>query len=161
MNDALDAAMAVMEAAFDPIYGEAWTRRQLGDTLLLPGTRLLLADPSGGEPADGAPTVGFALTRQVLDEEELLLLAVHPEWRRRRIGARLLARVIAGAQTRGVTRLFLEMRDGNPALALYADTGFTQSGRRSNYYRRGSTGPFDAITCSLALQTVYSSDRHK
>ncbi|WP_347301948.1 GNAT family N-acetyltransferase [Croceibacterium sp. TMG7-5b_MA50] len=151
MTDALDAAMAVMEAAFDPAFGEAWTRRQLGDTLLLPGTGLLLAGADGEEPADGETVAGFALTRQILDEEELLLLAVHPDWRRCGIGASLLQRVITAARARGVARLFLEMRDGNPAMHLYADTGFQQSGRRRDYYRRGISGPFDAITCDLAL----------
>ena len=42
-----------MEAAFDPAYGEAWTRRQVGDALVLPNTHYLLCGPDGAEPGDG------------------------------------------------------------------------------------------------------------
>ena len=43
MTDDLDRIMAVMEAAFDPAFGEAWTRRQVGDARVLPNTHYLLA----------------------------------------------------------------------------------------------------------------------
>ena len=158
MTDDLDAIMAVMNAAFDPAFGEAWTRRQVEDTLLLPGTACLLAGPDGEPPAPDGPVAGFALTRCVLDEEELLLLAVEPRWHRRGIGRRLLQRVIADADTRGIARLFLEMRDGNDAAHLYAAAGFAQVGRRTGYYRRGSGGPFDAITCAMSIPRLASSN---
>ncbi|MEO0057507.1 MAG: hypothetical protein RIT17_960, partial [Pseudomonadota bacterium] len=32
----IDRIMAVMEAAFDPAYGEAWNRRQVADALSMP-----------------------------------------------------------------------------------------------------------------------------
>jgi ribosomal-protein-alanine N-acetyltransferase len=144
--DDLDRIMAVMQAAFDPAYGEAWTRRQVGDALLLPGTHYTLAQRDGGEPGEGEPAVGFALSRSVLDEEELLLLAVDPGHRGRGIGTALLQRFIESAQARGSVRLFLEMRDGNPAEALYRRAGFEPIGRRRNYYRSGAKGPLDAIT---------------
>ena len=154
MTDDLDAVMAVMNAAFDPAFGEAWTRRQVEDTMLLPGTSCMLAGPAGGPPAAEEPVAGFALTRCVLDEEELLLLAVDPRWRRRGVGRALLDRVIADARGRAIARLFLEMRDGNDAARLYAGAGFAQVGRRAGYYRRGSGGPFDAITCAMSIQPV-------
>lgn len=158
MTDDLDAVMAVMNAAFDPAFGEAWTRRQVEDMLLLPGTACMLAGSTGGQPAPGEPVAGFALTRCVLDEEELLLLAVDPARRRRGIGGRLLQRVIADARERGIGRLFLEMRDGNDAARLYAAAGFAQVGRRPAYYRRGSGGPFDAITCAMSVHSTDPSD---
>ena len=34
-DDDIDRLMAIMQAAFDPAYGEAWTRRQVEDALLL------------------------------------------------------------------------------------------------------------------------------
>ena len=146
MTDDIDRIMAVMEAAFDPAYGEAWTRRQVGDALLLPNTRYLLAGPGGCDPALSEPATGFVMSRGALDEEELLLIAVHPDHRRRGIGAALLARFIADAETRGRTRLFLEMREGNPAEELYRRAGFEPVGRRRNYYRGATRGPVDAIT---------------
>jgi hypothetical protein len=81
--DDLDRIMAVMQAAFDPAFGEAWNRRQVGDALALPGTHYILAGTDGGEPAEGVAAAGFALSRGALDEEELLLLAVDPAYRGR------------------------------------------------------------------------------
>ena len=149
MTDDLDRIMAVMDAAFDPAYGEAWTRRQVSEALALRGTFCLLAGSQGEEPAAGEAAVGFALSRLVLDEEELLLLAVRPEWRGRGVGRRLLARFVAAARGRGAQRLFLEMREGNAAEALYRELGFVDIGRRRDYYRRGADGPHDAITFAL------------
>ena len=146
VNDDIDGIMSVMEAAFDPAYGEAWNRRQVSDALLMPNTHYLLAGPHGEEPAEGEPTAGFALSRGTLDEEELLLIAVHPDHRRRGVGAALLQRFIEDATARGRTALFLEMREGNPADALYRRFGFEPIGRRRNYYRGAQHGPLDAIT---------------
>lgn len=149
MNDAIDQVMTVMEAAFEPAYGEAWNRKQLLDALALPGTHLLLAGTHGGEPADEEEVVGFALSRAVLGEEELLLLAIHPAHRGRGLGTVLLERFVAAARAHGSARLFLEMRDGNKAETLYRRQGFISIGLRRNYYRRGVAGPLDAITFAL------------
>ena len=146
MTDDLDRIMAIMDVAFDPAFGEAWTRRQVSDALLMPNTHYLLADRNGRPPREGEPAAGFALSRGAADEEELLLIAVDPRHRGRGIGGALLERFAAEAQARGVTRLFLEMREGNRAEALYRRHGFASVGRRRHYYRRGSGSPVDAIT---------------
>ena len=151
MNDELDAVMQVMEAAFDPVYGEAWNRKQVSDALTMPGTHLLLADETGDEPQDAERICAFALTRGVLTEEELLLIAVTPAMRGKGIARSLLRRLKDETRQRGVERLFLEMRDGNPAESLYTGAGFVRIGRRKGYYRRSSLGPIDAITFSMVL----------
>ena len=130
MPDDLDRIMAVMEAAFDPAFGEAWTRRQVGDALTMPNTHYLLCGPDGRHPADGEAAVGFVLSRGAAGEEELLLIAVDPAHRGHGIGAALLDRFAAEARMRGVARLFLEMRDGNPAEALFLRDGVEKVGRR-------------------------------
>jgi ribosomal-protein-alanine N-acetyltransferase len=146
MTDDLDQIMAVMEAAFDPAFGEAWTRRQVSDSLIMPNTHYLLAAAHGGRPREGEPAAGFTLSRGGADEEELLLIAVHPDHRGRGVGGALLERFVAVARARGARRLFLEMREGNRAEALYRRYGFESVGRRRHYYRRGSGHPLDAIT---------------
>jgi ribosomal-protein-alanine N-acetyltransferase len=146
MTDDIDRIMAVMNAAFDPAFGEAWTRRQVSDALVMPNTHYLLAAATGLAPRADEPAVGFALSRGAADEEELLLIAVRPDERGRGIGGALLERLVAAARARGVTRLFLEMRDGNSAESLYRRHGFASVGRRRHYYRRGSASPIDAIT---------------
>jgi len=149
MTDDIDRIMAVMDAAFDPVFGEAWTRRQVEDSLALPGTHYFLISAERRAPRRDEPAAGFALSRAVLDEEELLLIAVRPELRGQGIGDTLLGQFVTSARARGATRLFLEMRDGNPAEALYRRHGFDSIGRRRNYYRRGNGPPLDAITFAL------------
>ena len=146
MTDALDAIMAVMEGAFDPRFGEAWTRRQVADSLTLRNVFFTLIDPAGAQDVDPDRVTGFALTRQVLDEEEILLIAVLPQHRGKGVGKQLLQEVIHRARNRSVTRVFLEMRDGNPAEHLYRGFGFEKIGHRAGYYRGAVGGPLDAIT---------------
>lgn len=151
----LDRIMAVMEAAFDPAYGEAWNRRQVADALCLPTTHALVVDADGAIIADGEAgtraAAGFVLSRHVLDEEELLLIAVVPGCRRRGIGAILVNLLFDTARKRGITRIYLEMRRGNPALNLYRKQGFTPIGERPNYYRMTNGERIDAITFARSL----------
>lgn len=150
-DDPVDRIMGVMQAGFDPAYGEAWNRRQVSDALLLGRTHYLLLDADRNPPVGSIPAAGFLLSRQAIDEEELLLIAVRPEVRRRGIASALIERFAAEAKLRGVRRLFLEMRDGNPAEALYRKHGFVPVGRRPNYYNRGKIRGIDAITFACEI----------
>lgn len=151
-GDAIDRIMEVMSHAFAPEYGEAWTRRQVSDSLLLGGTSYCLIGADGVlEPPIEQQVAGFALTRGLLDEEELLLFAVLPQYRGRGLGAALLTEVIARARSRGVTRLFLEMRRNNPAGKLYTGFGFRTVGVRPGYYRTASGERLDALSQELLL----------
>lgn len=138
------AVETVMNEAFDPRFGEAWTRGQCLGILGMPGVWLTLAR------ADGE-VAGFALSRAILDEAELLLIAIRPAFRRRGIGASLLRGVIADARTRGVTRLHLEVRAGNEAVALYTAHGFAKVGERRDYYRGHTGQSFDAHSYAVSL----------
>jgi ribosomal-protein-alanine N-acetyltransferase len=155
----IDRVMAVMEAAFEPAYGEAWNRRQVAEALALPSTHALVVDAAGaiipddaesGSAPTGAPA-GFVLTRHVLDEEELLLIAVIPGARRRGVGAALIEHLFSAARMRGVARIFLEMRRGNPAIHLYQMFGFEPIGERRNYYRMANGERIDAITFARSI----------
>ena len=140
-----EAIDRVMGAAFDPRYGEAWTRSQCVGILAMPGVWLTLARVEGA-------VVGFALSRAIMDEAELLLIAVDPAYARTGIGATLLRGVIADCRGRGVKRLHLEVRANNPAVALYVAHGFRRAGVRRGYYRSRSGETFDAHTYALALE---------
>lgn len=151
-EDDLDRIMSVMEAAFDPAYGEAWTRSQVLGALLSSNCFYSLAGPDGSPPSETEPTAGFAMVRRVLDEEELLLLAVKPEFRSRGIGGKLLKTLQLNAPANSVTRIFLEMRADNQAKSLYLAHNFTEIGRRKGYYRNGTGEPRDAITFAWECQ---------
>lgn len=129
----------LMQASFDPRFGEAWTSAQCMGMLALPGAWLTLAERN-----DAA--IGFALSRATLDDGELLLIAIDPPHRGTGAGRALLRAVLAQARARGVHRFNLEVRSNNAAVNLYVSEGFERVGERRDYYR-GSTGEqFDAVT---------------
>ena len=149
--DPVDHIMQIMEAAFDPAYGEAWNRRQVSDALTMVNCHYLLLDQTLREPGPGGRAAGFLLSRHAVDEEEVLLIAVRPEFRQRGVASALLRQLLAEARQRRIARLFLEMREGNPAESLYRKHGFEPVGRRPNYYNRGKITGIDAITFALSI----------
>jgi len=142
----IDRIMSVMAAAFDPAFGEAWTRRQVSDALLMGNCHYFLVGPQCRQAEDGDEAVGFSLSRTGFDEEELLLFAVTPQYRRRGIGSFIIKNLIEAAGSRGAKRLILEMRRDNPAESLYRSNGFHPIGIRRDYYRQSNGSCVDAIT---------------
>ena len=142
----LDDVMTVMRAAFGDRYGEAWTRSQCAGILPMSGVVMRIA-----RDAEGGGAIGFSLVRSVAGESELLLLAVLPGRHREGIGTRLLDDFIDRARLDGLARVHLEVRDGNPAVAMYRAAGFVPVGRRRNYYRGLDGLRFDALTYALDL----------
>ena len=141
---ALTDAMEVMQEAFDPAFGEAWTLAQLAGIMMLPGTWLTIAR------LDALP-LGFALVRSVLDECELLLLAVPPRWQRRGIGKMLLDHSLATARRRGMLSMNLEARASNNAIGLYERAGFEFVHRRPGYYRGCDGQLHDALSFRIEI----------
>lgn len=85
-------------------------------------------DPAGA-------VVGSVSCWVVLDEAEIVNLAVLPLWRRRGIARRLLQHLIGQVKNLGVAKVFLDVRETNQAaIALYSGSGFMPVGRRSAYY---------------------------
>ena len=136
---ALDAVMGVMEDSFDPAFGEAWTGPQCAGLMPMPGVWLSLA-------RRGNEVVGFALARVVVNEAELLLLAVRRDEQKQGVGQSLLNRFVSIATTRGAERLHLEVREGNHAVKLYSQAGFVEVGRRKSYYSGRDGQVYDALT---------------
>lgn len=80
--------------------------------------------------------VGFLIARQVKEEAEVLNLAVGLENRRRGEGGALLRAAVVELRKRGVSRVFLEVRESNAAgIAFYKNHSFFPAGRREGYYR--------------------------
>ena len=106
------------------------------------GVALTIAEEEGA-------AAGFSLSRAVADEAELLLIAVDPDRQGHGAGSLLLRHFIAAARAHGASRMHLEVRDGNPAVALYQRSGFLPAGRRRNYYKGPDGERYDAVTLML------------
>jgi ribosomal-protein-alanine acetyltransferase len=100
----------------------------------------------------GNPHVSaFIEVRQVLDEAEVLNVAVRRNKRRRGLAGMLLQTAFDQLRQSGVTRVFLEVRESNlPAIQLYEKYGFTKIGHRSRYY----ANPAEAAICMEKILTA-------
>lgn len=93
--------------------------------------------------------VGYASVWIVDQELRINNIAVHPHWRGRGIGARLLAFLLDQAVRHGCEEATLEVRPSNePALSIYRRAGFHEIGRRANYYMDTDE---DAVVMRLPL----------
>ncbi|MER0122736.1 ribosomal protein S18-alanine N-acetyltransferase [Streptococcus sp. ZJ93] len=114
------------------VYDQApWTVEQIESDLRQPETVYYLAK-------EGQKLLGFLVVQQVVDELEILQIAVKKDAQGQGIAGRLLDCIesFAGA-------VFLEVRASNQrAKGLYERYGFEEIGRRKGYYH----GPIeDAI----------------
>jgi ribosomal-protein-alanine N-acetyltransferase len=109
-------------------FGSPWTPETFARILENDRVELWVAVDDG--------LAGYAVLWCVADQGELANIAVAPAARRRGIGGRLLDWILEVARRRGVTELFLEVRESNrPARELYRTRGFREAGRRRNYYQ--------------------------
>jgi [ribosomal protein S18]-alanine N-acetyltransferase len=136
--------MPIMAAAFDPIFGEAWSEVQCCGALSIPGTSLLLAEKHEA-------TIGFALIRTIMDASELFLIAVCPDHQGQSVGAALFDSALKEAVQLGSRSILVEVREDNPALSFYDQLNFRRVGKRFDYYKRKDNGPNGAITLLLPL----------
>ena len=85
---------------------------------------------------DSERVAGYVGSQTVMDESDMMNIAVHPDYRRQGIGEKLIDTLAYELKQRGSRCLTLEVRASNmPALALYQKLGFSQIGLRKNYYR--------------------------
>lgn len=79
---------------------------------------------------------GFLILSSVLDEAEILEVAVAENFRRAGIASGLMSEIFGWCKKNGIGQIFLEVRESNfPARAYYEKFGFSEDGRRKNYYR--------------------------
>ena len=129
-----------IERAVNPF---PWGEEALRDTIASSGHHLMSL-------REGR-SVGFLLSSFVLDEAQLLLIGVSPDWQGVGVGGQLLKELINRSQDQGQKLIYLEVRSGNErAIRLYRSLGFIDIGVRRDYYP-GLVGREDAIVMSLRL----------
>ena len=85
---------------------------------------------------DGETVAGYIGSQTVMDETDMMNVAVHPDFRRKGIAEALINALIDNLKQMESRCLTLEVRASNaPAIALYEKLGFSEIGRRRNYYR--------------------------
>ena len=79
--------------------------------------------------------LGYVGMMCVLDEGQIINVAVHPDARRRGVGRSLMQAAEAYAKERGIVFLSLEVRESNfAARSLYSSLGWEEQGIRKGFY---------------------------
>ena len=109
-HSADSGALARLEAACFP---DPWSEEGFRELLDAPGGLVLVAVDAREE------VVGYLAVRRILDESEILNLAVAPPWRRLGVGRALLQGALDDLRRHDVRKVFLEVRESNlPAQRL-------------------------------------------
>jgi ribosomal-protein-alanine N-acetyltransferase len=101
---------------------------------------------------------GYVIAFAVGEDAELLNVAVESKCRGKGLAGQMLDAVLMELGGRGVRTAFLEVRESNSAArALYGSRGFTEIGRRRNYYRR----PVEDALVMRRILEVAEGDQEK
>ena len=120
------AQVAALEKA---CFTTPWSENSVRAELTNPLSLWLVA-------VDHGQVVGYVGSQSVMDEADMMNVAVSDAYRRQGIARKLVEALITALDKRGVLSLTLEVRASNePAKQLYRQIGFEQVGRRPNYYR--------------------------
>lgn len=79
--------------------------------------------------------IGYAGLWRILEEGHITNIAVHPDFRRKGLGKKLLFQLMKQTSKQGIDKFTLEVRRSNsPAIGLYLRMGFSLMGVRPGYY---------------------------
>jgi len=133
---------AILEILRESPEASGWSRHALLQMTSAGGPSMWVAERDG-------VVAGLLIGRSAADEFEIMNMAVSVAHRRQGIGSRLLETALDFSRKGGGARVYLEVRASNaPAIALYKLQGFTECGRRADYYRNPVE---DAILFALTL----------
>lgn len=121
---------------------DAWPPKMLEEEIANVFARSKVVRNSAGE------AVAYCISRTVMDEMQILKLAVHPLHRRKGL-AKMLLRDSVRHLGRGLVTLEVAV-DNADAISLYSKMGFEKTTVRENYYRGGRLqGGTDAFVMTM------------
>ena len=139
MNETHVAQIAALEKM---CFSDPWSGNSIATELNSRLSYWLVAVENG-------QVLGYIGSQSVLGESDMMNVAVHPDHRKKGIAQALITALSQGLKEWGNVCLTLEVRASNaPAIALYDKLGFTQVGRRPNYYHNPKE---DALILRKAL----------
>ena len=117
-------------AALEKIcFSDPWSENSVSSELKNKLALWLVAEENG-------TVAGYIGSQTCGEESDVMNVAVHPDFRRRGIAEALVNALVEELKAIGSHCLTLEVRASNvPAIALYEKMGFSEIGRRKNYYR--------------------------
>lgn len=116
----------------DPLFGGE-TSLYIGDIINNKSSHKVFAALKDGKAA------GFAVLSTVLDEAEILEVAVAGNLRREGIASGLMTEILEWCKKNGISQIFLEVRESNSAARnYYKKFDFIENGFRKNYYKNPS-----------------------
>ncbi len=127
------------------VYPHPWTRGNFLDSLSSGYNAWTVRDEAGD-------LAGYFLLMTAVDEAHLLNVAVASGRQRAGLGRYLLDKVVACSRGLSMSSILLEVRPSNlRALKVYEKFGFSEIGRRKNYYPAHDGLREDAIVMRLEL----------
>ncbi len=116
-------------------FSDAWDEKMLVSAFRAGNFYGFIAEEKRG---GGILPIGFITYSVNVDTADMQDLYVLSEKRRQGVGDALCGAFIDDAKSRGVKKLFLEVRESNlPAVKLYEKVGFTFLSVRKKYYSDG------------------------
>ena len=126
MNESHVSAVAELEKL---CFSDPWSENSVVSELKNKLALWLVAEEEGR-------VSGYIGSQTCGDESDVMNVAVHPDFRRRGIAEALVNRLVEELKAIDSHSLTLEVRASNvPAISLYEKLGFSEVGRRKNYYR--------------------------
>ena len=133
------AQVAALEAI---CFRDPWSEKSVASELNNPLSHWLVA-------VEDDAVLGYIGSQTVLDESDMMNVAVSPAHRRKGIAEALVLALADALREKGSVKLTLEVRASNvPAITLYEKLDFKPIGRRKNYYRNPQE---DALILQKAL----------
>lgn len=114
---------------FGRCFSHPWSKEAVEEMFDVPGYLNLIARKEG-------TLCGYIGIKSVLDEADIVNVAVEPSCRREGIGRCLLDILLEQAKKQEIQKIYLEVRKSNmAAIGLYEQAGFHSCGIRKNYYK--------------------------
>ena len=139
------AAVAKIEKS---VQSHPWTLKQFEDAVTAYQSTVI---------EQQGQVLGFCILQPVLDEANLLLMAIDPAQQGQGLGYQLLDASVAMLKNNPV-QIFLEVRESNlAAIKLYEKSGFHQIDLRKNYYPNSNGSREHAIIMVKACTDDFAS----
>lgn len=124
------------------IFSDAWTEKSIRETFYQSHAFIIMAE-------ENMELKGYAIVYHVLDEAEIVRIAVKGSARREGVGTSMLNECERICLQKGAERLLLDVREGNTAAQkFYKKQGFAVDGIRKNFYENPRE---DAVLMSKAI----------